>query len=158
MSKIFRRVSSSWIWASWYRITHPCQEAEMLVGPPCQESLTCCVVYMVWGLYTIYCVIVPCHTSSPCHSQALRSCGPPKPEGTTPCIMRHMRMARMSPTPALAPDQEMQGFELGLWGQAALLKILILSSASSVTLGKLLNLCASVFSSLKWTLLVVPVP
>ena len=50
----------------------------------------------------------------------------------------------------------MQGFQLRLWGQAALLNILILLFAGSVTLGKLFDLWASVFSSLKWTLFVVP--
>ena len=37
----------------------PARELRCWLGLPVRESFFCCVMYLVWGLASIYCVIIP---------------------------------------------------------------------------------------------------
>ena len=117
----------------------PAKELSCWLGLLVRESLFCCAVYLVWGLSSTYCVMIPYYTSFPCRAQALRFLWPSHARGHSTWHYATCENGRDGSISASAPGQEMQDFELGPWGRAALLRILILLFSSSVTLGNLLT-------------------
>lgn len=114
MGRIFRRVSSSVIWARVFNLGYglecPCQEAEMLVGPPCQGKpfLLCHVPCLGLMLHWLCRNPMPHNIGTPplAWQRLCDSRGLPKPVNTAPGTMRHMRMATMAPISVSAPSQD----------------------------------------------------
>lgn len=92
VGELFRRVSSSLIWARWFNlgcgISWPCQEAEKLVGPPFWGKPLLLCPGPVWGLRLhLLCHNFLPHNKGTCPLASPRLCnshGPPKPVNTAP--------------------------------------------------------------------------
>lgn len=144
--KFFRRVSSSVMWARgliWGMGLHaPARKLRYWLGLLVRENLSYCVMYLVWGLCS-----TDCHNRMP-HNRGtpplawLRPCGsrgPPKPVSTAPGTKKTPEYGHDGPHLSICSRPRHTGFWAWDLGSAALLKILILPFASSVTLGNLLN-------------------